>query len=57
MDEILFESHLVMHEEENPSTYNIEEIFKAFTFKLYKMEVSRKRVQNEKHNDETMKEI
>ena len=40
--------HSVIHEEENPSSYNIEEIFESFTFNLYKKEVSQKRVQNEK---------
>ena len=42
------ESHSVIQEEENPSSYNIEEIFEAFTFNLYKKEVSHKRVRNEK---------
>ena len=49
------ERHSVIHEEENPSSYNIEEISEAFTFNLYKKEVSRKRIRNEKQNDETMK--
>ena len=52
-----FEKHSVIHEEENPSSYNIEEIFEAFTFNLYKKEVSQKRVWNEKQNGETMKEV
>ena len=56
-EKILFERHLVIQEEENPSSYNIEEIFEAFTFNLYKKEVSWKRVWNEKHNDATMKEV
>lgn len=47
----------MIHEEENPSSYNIEEIFEAFTFNLYKKEDSWKIIQNEKHNDGTMKEI
>ena len=55
MEKIPSESHLVIHEEENPSSYNIEEIFEAFTFNLYKKEVSQKRVRNEKSNDVTMK--
>ena len=57
MEKIPSEMHSMTHEEENPSSYNIEEIFDAFTFNLYKKEVSRKRVRNEKQNDETMKEI
>ena len=47
----------MIHEEENPPSYNIEEIFNAFTFNLYKKEVIRKRIRNEKQNDKTMKEI
>jgi hypothetical protein len=38
------ERHSVIHEKENPSSYNIEEIFEAFSFNLYKKEVSQKRV-------------
>ena len=47
----------MIHEEENPSSYNIEEIFDAFTFNMHKKEESWKRIQNEKQNDGTMKEI
>ena len=32
METIPFERHSVIQEEENPSSYNIEEIFQAFTF-------------------------
>ena len=51
------ERHLVIQEEQNPSSYNIEEIFEAITFNLYKKEVSQKRVRSEKQNDGTMKDI
>lgn len=52
------ESHSqVQQEEEDPSSYNIDEIFEAFTFNLYKKEVSRKRIGNEKQNDGTLKEV
>ena len=44
-------------EEEDPSSYNVVEIFEAFTFNLYKKEVSRKRVRSEKQNDGTVKEV
>ena len=44
-------------EEDNPSSYNIEEVFDAFTFNHYNKEVSRKRIRNEKQNDGTMKEV
>ena len=47
----------MIYEEENPSSFNIEEIFDAFTFNLYKKEFSQKRIQNKKQNDRTMKEI
>ena len=49
--------NLVIQEEEHPSSYNIEEIFDAFAFNIYKKEVSQKRIWNEKQNDGTMKEI
>ena len=45
----------VQQEEEDPSSYNIDEIFEAFTFNLYKREVSRKRIKNEKQDDGTLK--
>jgi hypothetical protein len=38
----------VQQEEEDPLSYNIDEIFVAFTFNLHKREVSRKRIRNEK---------
>ena len=44
MEKILSERHSVIHEQENPSSYNIEEIFDVFIFILYKKEVSRKRI-------------
>lgn len=47
----------IQEEEEDPSSYNIEEIFEAFTFNLFKKEVSRKRIHNEKKNDGTLKKI
>ena len=57
MEKILSERHSIIHEEENPSSYNIEEIFDAFIFNLYKKERSRKRIWNEKKNGGTMNEI
>ena len=44
MEKIPSKRHSVIQEEEHPSIYNIEEIFDAFTFNLYKKEVSWKRV-------------
>ena len=52
-----FERHSIIQEEEDPSSYNIEEIFEAFTFNLFKKEVRQKIVHNEKQNDGTLKEI
>ena len=43
-NKIPYEMHSIIDEEENISSYNIEEIFEAFTFNLYKKVVSRKRV-------------
>ena len=42
------ERHSIIQEEEDPSSYNIEEIFESFTFNLFKKEVGRKRVHNQK---------
>ena len=47
----------VQQEEEDPSSFNIDEICEAFTFNLYKKEVSRKRIRNKKQNDGTLKEV
>ena len=38
----------VQEEEEDPVSYNIGEIFEAFTFNLFKKQVSLKRIKNEK---------
>ena len=56
-EKILSERHSLIQEEDQPSSYNIEEIFDAFTFNLYKKEVSRKIIQSVKDNNGTMKEI
>ena len=48
MEKISFERHSIIQEEEHPFDYNIEEIFDAFTFNLYKKEVSWKRIQSVK---------
>ena len=47
----------MIQEEDHPSSYNIEEIFDAFTFNVCWKEVSRKRIQSVKQNDGTMKEV
>jgi hypothetical protein len=57
-DKNQFERHSqVQQEEEDPSSYNFDEIFEAFTLNLYKKEVNRKRVRSEKQNDGTVKEV
>ena len=38
-------------------SYKIDEVFEAFTFNLYKKEVSRKRVRSKKQNDGIVKEV
>ena len=47
----------VQQEEEDLLSYNIDEIFEAFTFNLHKREVSQKRIRNEKQSDGTLKEV
>ena len=47
----------VQQEEEDLLSYNIDEIFEAFTFNLYKKEVSWKRIRNEKQSNGTLKEV
>ena len=48
MEKNLFERNLVIQEEKHPLSYKSQEIFEAFTFNLFKKEVSQKRVRNEK---------
>jgi len=50
-------SQVQEEEEEDPLSYNIDEIFESFTFNLFKKEVSRTRIRNETQNDGTLKEI
>ena len=45
----------VQEEEEYPLSYNIDEIFEAFTFNLFKKEVRKKRIRNKIKNDGTLK--
>jgi hypothetical protein len=52
-----FERHSMVQEEDHPSSYNIEEIFGAFTFNLHKKEVSRKRVRKVKQDDGNLEEM
>ena len=55
-EKVLFERHSMI-QEDHPSSYNIEEIFGAFTFNLCRKEFSRKRVQKVKQNDGTTEEM
>ena len=58
MDKNKSERHSqVQQEEEDSLSYNIDEIFEAFTFNLYKKEVSWKRIRNEKQSNGTLKEV
>jgi hypothetical protein len=56
-EKVPFERHYVIQEEDHPSSYNIEEIFGAFTFNLHNKEVSRKRVRKVKQSDGTLEEM
>ena len=47
----------MVQEEDHPSSYNIKEIFGAFTFNLHKKEVSQKRVRKVKQSDGTLEEM
>jgi len=57
MENVSSKSYLVIHEEVHPSSYNIEEIFGAFTFNHSRKEGSHKRVRKVNQNDGTMEEI
>ena len=52
-----FEIHSVVQEEDHPSSYNIEEIFGAFTFNLHRKEVSQKTIRKGKQDDGTLEEV
>ena len=52
-----FERHLVGLEENNPLSYNIEEIFGSFIFNPHRREVSWKRVRKVKQGDGTLEEM
>ena len=56
-EKVSSEMHSVIQEEDHPSTYNIEEIFHAFTFNLCRKEVNWKRVQKVKQSDGTLEEM
>ena len=47
----------MIHEEDHPSSYNIKEIFCAFTFNLCRKEGSRKRVRKVKQSDGNLEEM
>ena len=47
----------MVQEENHPSSYNIKEIFDAFTFHLNIKEVNKKRVRKVKKNDGTLEEM
>ena len=52
------ERHSQVHQvEEEQLNYNIDEVFEAFTFNLCKMEVSRKRIRNERQDDGTYEKV
>ena len=56
-EKVSSERHSMVQEEDHPSTYNIEEIFGAFTFSLHRKEDSLKSVQKVKQSDGTLEEM
>ena len=57
MKKFPFERHSIIHEEDHPSSYNIEEIFGVFTFNLCKKEVNWKGVPKVKQRDGILEEM
>ena len=57
MEKFPSERHYVVQEEDHPSSYNIEEIFGAFTFTLQRKEGSQKRVRKTKQSDGNLEEM
>ena len=56
-ENVLSERNPVVQEEDHPSSYNIKEIFGAFTFNINRNEVSWKRVRKVKQNDGTLEDM
>ena len=56
-ENFLSERHFLVQEEDHPSSYNIEEIFGAFTFNLHRKEFSWKRVRKGKKSDGTLEDM
>ena len=57
MEKVSSEMHSMIQEEDHPSSYNIKEIFSAFTFNLHRKEGSRERVRKVKQSDRTLEEM
>jgi hypothetical protein len=57
MEKVSSKRNSLIQEEDHPSSYNIEEIFGAFTFNLCRKEVRRKRVRKVKQSDGTLEEM
>ena len=53
----LSKRHYVIHDEDNPSSYNIEETFGSSSFNLCKKEFNHNRVHKVKHSDGTFEQI
>jgi hypothetical protein len=56
-EKVSSERHSMIQEENHPSSYNIEEIFGAFTFNLHRKEGSRERVRKVKQSDGNLEEM
>ena len=57
LEKVPSKRHFAVQEEDHRSSYNIEEIFGAFTFILHRKEVSWKRVRKMKQSDGTLEEM
>ena len=56
-EKVSFERCSVIPKEDHPSSYNIEEIFGAFTLNFHQNEVSWKRVRKVKQDDGNLEEM
>ena len=57
VENVLFERNSMVQEEDHLSSYNMKEIFGAFTSNLHRKEVSKKRVRKVKKNNGTLEEM
>ena len=56
-EKVLSKRHSMVQEEDHSSSYNIKEIFGAFTLNLHRKEVSWKRIRKVKQSDGTLEDM